>query len=59
MSRIGQGWLGAGQHQVAQCIAYREDGKLCGEVATILDEQRGGMVCAKHAPKAKGPTIAP
>lgn len=34
----------------ARCIAYREDGRLCGAPATVLDLQRGGMVCAAHSP---------
>jgi hypothetical protein len=33
------------------CIAYREDGRLCARPASILDPQRGGMVCAEHAPQ--------
>ena len=32
------------------CIAYRDDGSLCRRHATILDVQRGGMVCAAHTP---------
>jgi hypothetical protein len=41
------------------CIAYRADGSLCREPATILDLQlwraippwqRGGMVCWRHDP---------
>jgi hypothetical protein len=32
------------------CIAYREDGTLCRAPATILDHQRGGMVCLQHVP---------
>jgi hypothetical protein len=33
------------------CIAYREDGRICGEPAMVLDLQRGGMVCDRHAPQ--------
>lgn len=33
-----------------KCIAYREDGRLCGAPAVILDQQRGGMVCRLHQP---------
>jgi hypothetical protein len=33
------------------CIAYRDDGTLCREPATILDPQRGGMVCWQHDPE--------
>jgi len=55
MARIGRGWLSLRQYQVPQCVAYREDGKLCREVATVLDTQRGGMVCEKHAPKDEKP----
>jgi len=32
------------------CIAYREDGTLCGEPAKHLDIQRGGLVCDEHQP---------
>jgi hypothetical protein len=32
------------------CIAYREDGRVCRAPATQLDGQRGGLVCAAHAP---------
>ena len=31
------------------CIAYREDGDICGQPATVLDRQRHGMVCTAHA----------
>jgi hypothetical protein len=34
------------------CIAYREDGRVCCEPATIVDHQRKGLVCADHAPAA-------
>ena len=33
-----------------QCIAYRDDGTICRQPATILDVQRGGMVCIDHPP---------
>ncbi len=39
-----------GQTGPIRCIAYREDGRLCGRPATQLDRQRGGMVCGEHAP---------
>lgn len=35
---------------MSTCIAYREDGRLCGAPAPILDPQRGGMVCRLHQP---------
>jgi len=35
------------------CIAYTEAGNICGRPATVLDKQRGGMVCGVHTPKAK------
>ena len=35
-----------------KCIAYREDGRICGRPATVIDQQRGGMVCQEHAPPA-------
>lgn len=34
------------------CIAYREDGRICGRPAFRIDHQRGGMVCAEHAARA-------
>ena len=33
----------------AICWAYAEDGRVCREPATSLDQQRGFMVCARHA----------
>jgi hypothetical protein len=35
------------------CIAYTETGHICGRPATVLDPQRGGMVCGVHAPKSR------
>jgi hypothetical protein len=32
------------------CIAYQDDGSLCRAPATLLDHQRGGMVCLQHVP---------
>jgi hypothetical protein len=32
------------------CITYRDDGTLCRTPASILDHQRGGMVCLRHVP---------
>ena len=34
----------------APCIAYEDDGTLCRAPASILDHQRGGMVCLQHVP---------
>ena len=34
----------------AHCIAYRADGRVCGEQAMILDHQWAGMVCLAHVP---------
>ena len=31
------------------CIAYAEDGTICGKPAIVIDVQRGGMVCEEHA----------
>ena len=31
-------------------IAYQDDGTICRAPATILDYQRGGMVCLQHVP---------
>ena len=36
------------------CIAYREDGRICGAPAPILDAQRGGYVCRLHQPDRPG-----
>ena len=33
------------------CIACTEAGDICGQPGTLLDTQRGGMVCGVHAPK--------
>lgn len=35
---------------MSTCIAYREDGRLCGAPAPILDPGRGGYVCRLHQP---------
>ncbi|SRR6266511_3038135 len=35
------------------CIAYTEAGHICGRPASVLDQQRGGMVCGVHAPRLK------
>src|SRR5213083_375805 len=33
------------------CIAYTKSGNICSRPASVLDKQRGGMVCQVHAPK--------
>ena len=33
-----------------RCIAYRDDGRICGAPAGMIDHQRGGMVCSAHHP---------
>ena len=33
------------------CIAYKDDGTLCRQQATMLDRRRHGMVCQDHAPQ--------
>ena len=33
-----------------RCIAYDDEGRICGREAFFLDEQRGGMVCELHRP---------
>jgi hypothetical protein len=33
------------------CMAYRDDGRVCGQPATTLDHARGGFVCDKHRPQ--------
>lgn len=35
------------------CLASRDDGTLCGEVATTVDPARMIMVCPEHAPKER------
>lgn len=42
--------LPGGQRSIHSCIAHTEAGSICGRPATILDHQRGGMVCGVHAP---------
>jgi hypothetical protein len=32
-------------------IAYQADGRLCRAPASVLDHQRGGMVCLQHVPE--------
>jgi hypothetical protein len=32
-----------------KCIAYLQDGRICGKSAIVIDYQRGGMVCNEHA----------
>ena len=34
-----------------RCIASTKRGSECGRSATVLDPQRGGMVCTAHAPR--------
>jgi hypothetical protein len=38
------------------CIAYQADGTLCRAPASILDRQRGGMVCNAHGLLSPAPT---
>jgi hypothetical protein len=33
-----------------RCIAYLEDGRICGRSASHHDVRRGGMVCEDHLP---------
>jgi hypothetical protein len=35
------------------CLAYLDDGRLCGARATTVDPTRGIMVCPAHAPDAR------
>jgi hypothetical protein len=44
--------LAARRLMTGWCIAYRVDGRVCREPAHIVDRQRGGLVCAAHAPAA-------
>lgn len=34
-----------------RCGAYRADGRVCGELATTIDRQRGCLVCGEHLPR--------
>ena len=36
-----------------RCIAHTEGGEICGRPASVMDVQRGGMVCGVHAPKRR------
>ena len=36
--------------QYTKCIAYCDDGRLCGLPARYIDMQRGGHVCFEHKP---------
>ena len=42
-----------------QCIAYTETGTICRRPATVLDTQRGGMVCEEHAEEHRGEDSLP
>jgi len=33
-----------------RCIAYQDDGSLCGLPGRYIDMQRGGYVCFEHRP---------
>ena len=37
----------------ARCIGTAEDGRVCGSPGVLLDEQRGGLVCAQHAAEGR------
>jgi hypothetical protein len=37
------------------CLAYLDDGRLCGEPATTVDPERGMVVCLEHAPHPHAP----
>ncbi len=39
----------------SRCIAYDDDGAICGQPAMFVDEQRGGMVCEAHDPGHQKP----
>ena len=34
---------------IGKCVAYLQDGRVCGKSAIVIDYQRGGMVCLEHA----------
>lgn len=38
------------------CWAYTEDGRVCRKPATVLDQQRGFLVCQEHAPNREQQT---
>lgn len=38
---------------MAKCMAYRDDGRICGAEAIVVDRVRGCMVCGEHAPKCE------
>ena len=44
-------FIRTGGVRVPGCIAYTDDESLCRKPATVLDPERGGMVCDGHAPK--------
>lgn len=45
---LASAWLGKDERTWA-CLAYREDGRLCGRPAVTIDSQRGIPVCRQHA----------
>jgi len=37
-----------------RCIAYLEDGRICGQFAPFIDHEKGGSVCAAHRARGAG-----
>src|SRR2546427_8869043 len=50
-TRLQASGVNAGVSTGFPCIAYTAAGNICGRPASVLDTQRGGMVCGVHAPQ--------
>jgi hypothetical protein len=44
-------WWEESRRDYIPCWAYTADGYTCRAPATVVDRQRGYMVCAAHAPE--------
>jgi hypothetical protein len=40
---------GCPEEKERRCFAYKENGRLCLQPATVYDPQRGCLVCERHA----------
>ena len=61
IARIAQALEGQPSNKskpVPKCIAYEDDGNICGLPARYIDMQRGGFVCYQHRP-AKRELVTP
>lgn len=52
MSITNGSTLGHRRNKMNRCIAYNEDGRICGRPATKVDPRREGLVCGSHGDSA-------